>query len=231
MQDKFPFDYTIKKSARAKNMSLRIDQEGQVSVTIPKRVNEKSAHAFVEKKSDWIILHLEKIPDRPTFDFITGEKLPYLGEKIKLYIRQKDIKHAKANIVGDSIIVFINNEDSSSKKLIKEAITKCYKKNFREIVTEGVDEYNKHYNFKYNRIALKDNKTNWGSCSSKGNLNFNWRLIMAPMEILDYVVIHEVCHLKEQNHAEGFWKLVEEQCPDYKVKRKWLKKNGMKLRL
>ncbi|MCA9386358.1 M48 family metallopeptidase, partial [Candidatus Dojkabacteria bacterium] len=71
--------------------------------------------------------------------------------------------------------------------------------------------------------------TNWGSCSSKGNLNFTWRLIFAPLEILDYVVVHELCHLKEQNHSQRFWDLVAEQVPDYKKKRIWLKKHGANL--
>lgn len=83
----------------------------------------------------------------------------------------------------------------------------------------------------YEKITIRDQKTRWGSCSSKGTLSFNWRLMLAPPAVLDYVVIHELCHLKEMNHSPRFWRLVEQMMPDYKTKRQWLKENGNKLTL
>ena len=81
----------------------------------------------------------------------------------------------------------------------------------------------------YATISIRDQKTRWGSCSSKGNLSFSWRLILAPPKVLDYVVVHELCHRKEMNHSPRFWVLVESMIPDYKTHRKWLKENGEKL--
>lgn len=81
----------------------------------------------------------------------------------------------------------------------------------------------------YNTITIRDQKTRWGSCSSKGNLSFSWRLILAPPKVLDYVVVHELCHRLEMNHSPRFWALVESMIPDYKTHRKWLKENGEKL--
>lgn len=83
----------------------------------------------------------------------------------------------------------------------------------------------------YENITIRDQKTRWGSCSSKGTLSFNWRLMLAPPAVLDYVVIHELCHRKEMNHSPRFWRLVEQIMPDYKTKRQWLKENGNKLTL
>jgi hypothetical protein len=82
----------------------------------------------------------------------------------------------------------------------------------------------------YGKIFIKDQRTLWASCSGRKNLNFNWRLAAAPPEILDYVVIHELCHLREMNHSKRFWGLVREVCPDYKARKKWLKNNGMSLK-
>lgn len=84
-------------------------------------------------------------------------------------------------------------------------------------------------NVHFNRITIREQKTRWGSCSSKQNLNFNWKLILAPPEILDYVVVHELCHLKEMNHSPAFWHEVEQILPDYPQRKKWLKDNGWKL--
>ena len=78
----------------------------------------------------------------------------------------------------------------------------------------------------YGRITIRDQKTRWGSCSAAGNLNFNWRLVMAPGEVLDYVVIHELAHRREMNHSAAFWNIVESEMPDYRRHREWLKKNG-----
>lgn len=81
----------------------------------------------------------------------------------------------------------------------------------------------------YNRIFIKEQKTRWGSCSSKGNLNFNWRLILAPEEVLNYVVVHELAHRKEMNHSKAFYAIVESVLPDYRQSRKWLRENGQRL--
>jgi predicted metal-dependent hydrolase len=143
-----------------------------------------------------------------------------------LYIAEKSRSSFKAQVSGSELVVFVPQGHKENKKEIKKAISTEFKKQFRAIVEEGVEEYNKFYNFKYNRIAIKNNKTNWGSCSSMGNLNFNWKLIFAPLKIIDYVIVHEICHLKEHNHSQAFWDLVSKQAPDHKLSRKWLKQNG-----
>lgn len=101
-----------------------------------------------------------------------------------------------------------------SKKLRTEA---------RGIVVQKVGYFNQYYNFEYKRIFIKNQKTRWGSCSSKGNLNFNYRITILPPELQDYLIVHELCHLKEMNHGANFWKLVEEQIPNYKALNKQLR--------
>jgi predicted metal-dependent hydrolase len=97
------------------------------------------------------------------------------------------------------------------------------------IIPELVNYYTALYKTNYNKITLKNIKTRWGSCSTKRNLNFNWRIILAPEKVLQYVIIHEVCHLVEMNHSRNFWQLVSQACPDYKTQRTWLRKNGYTL--
>ena len=99
-----------------------------------------------------------------------------------------------------------------------------------EIIKGRIEIIGSSMGLEYGRVFIKDQKTLWASCSGKRNLNFNWRLAAAPPEILDYVVIHELCHLREMNHSKRFWGLVGEVCPDYKARKKWLKDHSLELR-
>lgn len=104
-----------------------------------------------------------------------------------------------------------------------------YRQAAKEYIPKRVAYYAELLDITYATISIRDQKTRWGSCSSKGNLSFSWRLILAPPKVLDYVVVHELCHRKEMNHSPRFWALVESMIPDYKTHRKWLKENGEKL--
>ena len=106
-----------------------------------------------------------------------------------------------------------------------------YRQAAKEYIPKRVAYYAQLLDVTYATISIRDQKTRWGSCSSKGNLSFSWRLILAPPKVLDYVVVHELCHRKEMNHSPHFWALVESLVPDYKIHRQWLKENGEKLRV
>ena len=110
---------------------------------------------------------------------------------------------------------------SFSEQQIKE-----YKKEARKRISHLVEKHAKIMDVSYGRISIREQKTCWGSCSSKRNLNFNWKLILMPEPIAEYVVVHELAHLFEMNHSKNFWKIVENYIPDYKLRRKWLKENG-----
>ena len=106
-----------------------------------------------------------------------------------------------------------------------------YRQAAKEYIPKRVAYYAQLLDVTYATISIRDQKTRWGSCSSKGNLSFSWRLILAPPKVLDYVVVHELCHRKEMNHSPRFWALVESLVPYYKIHRQWLKENGEKLRV
>ncbi len=96
----------------------------------------------------------------------------------------------------------------------------------REILSSSVEYWSSQMGVRYGRIAIREQRTRWGSCSQKGNLNFNWKLVLAPPEVRDYVVIHELCHLSHLNHSKEFWARVGKFCPEYKIQRRWLRENG-----
>jgi predicted metal-dependent hydrolase len=101
-----------------------------------------------------------------------------------------------------------------------------YRQRAREIILPRVQELAARHGFSYGRVTIRDNSSRWGSCSSRNNLNFALRLVMAPPEVIDYVILHELAHLKERNHSKRFWTLVEQICPAYRAQRDWLSANG-----
>tara|TARA_Y100000034_G_scaffold119147_1_gene160616 strand:+ start:1468 stop:2055 length:588 start_codon:yes stop_codon:yes gene_type:complete len=130
--------------------------------------------------------------------------------------------------VQDEIMYLGEIQDENFVKKYKN-LEKFYRKEIKRIVQGLVELHNPDNIHGINKIFIKGQKTRWGSCSANGNLNFNWRLAMAPPEVIEYVVIHELCHRIEMNHSKNFWKLVQEKCPEFKKHKAWLKRNGFRL--
>ena len=158
-----------------------------------------------------------------------GDVLPYLGEQRVLSVIREDRKRARvSSVMGRILLVVPYKADYEYRR---SAIEKWYRKEALDVIEEKASEYAACIHVSFQNVHIKDTKSRWGSCSSRGNLNFSWRLMMAPEPVLDYVVIHELCHLKYMDHSEHFWNLVAEFCPSYKQYRKWLKDNGESLYL
>lgn len=125
----------------------------------------------------------------------------------------------------------IPHEESKPKDAATLALEKRYREAAKEYIPKRVAYYHQLTGGHYEKITIRDQKTRWGSCSATGTLSFNYRLMLAPPRVLDYVVVHELCHLTHMNHSKAFWQMVERILPDYRVYRKWLKENGNSLHL
>lgn len=158
-----------------------------------------------------------------------GEILPYLGEQMLLSVIREDRKRAKVNSVMGRILLVVPYDADYEYR--RNALIMWYRKEAAKIIREKAAEFAEKLSVNFMGIHIKDTKSRWGSCSSKGNLNFSWRLVMAPEQVLEYVVIHELCHLRYMDHSEKFWNLVSEFCPAYKQYRKWLRDYGDRLYL
>ena len=160
--------------------------------------------------------------------FVTGERFLLLGSYYTLEIRKSDSRAGTVGLVEDHLVVFVRTNADQAKE-VQDALLGWYRKQAQVWILRRVHYYQNIMNESVGRITLKNQKTRWGSCSSARNLNFNWRLVMAPIEVLDYVVVHELCHLKQMNHSKAFWNEVEKVLPDYGIRKKWLDKQRISL--
>lgn len=195
-----------------------------------------------EEKTEIIPVHIIH-SNRKTLGIVVDEnarvtlRLPnrVSAKKGMEYAKQKDAWIlSKVHMQRERMKEREKEQAQREKYLTKEqeaALKKRYVKAARVYFKQRCDYYAKELNVTYRKIRIAEQKTVWGSCSSSGTLSFHWKLMLAPIRVQEYVIVHEMCHLVEMNHSKAFWSLVESQMPDYKEQRKWLKENGHMLRL
>ncbi len=155
----------------------------------------------------------------------------YLGEAYNIKYISYPGKEAKVIMKDKTFCIYINNSWNAERQSSEtvNALKRWFLREAHRIINERLVHYSNILKLNYNDVRIKEQKTRWGSCSQKGNLNFNWRLVMAPLWILDYVVIHELCHIKHLNHSKDFWDMVELYYTNCKEAKAWLKANGGRL--
>lgn len=211
--------------SRRKTITFIIQPNGELEVRAPHKVSDQEIMRLVRKKAEWIktkqfeaqknfALYLPK-------SFVDGEKFWYLGKKYPLKI-----------VPSLDPTLVLSRKFYLSQEVLPQAkniFTEWYRENTRREATRRVEELTKRHGLTYRRIRITSARTRWGSCSSNGNFNFPWRLVMAPPKVIDYVVAHEVAHLEIKNHSKSFWSLVGRLMPDYQIYKSWLKDNGQQL--
>ena len=206
----------IKKNKLSKNYKLTFDKKNlRGLVSIPYYVSFKSGFEFANENVKWLYEEINKI--LPLVPIKHNTSLLIMGKRMKIIFEEDNFN--KVNIKNNKIII-ISNKDGH-KKIFKKWIV-CQilnqSKNYVDIISKSLD-----LNIK--AIKISNSFNYWGSCNSAGIIHLNWRLIFAPTKILKYIIVHELCHLKEFNHTKNFWLLVKKFCPDYKNQILWLKKN------
>ena len=215
-------DYDVVKSEKASKPRIDVDIN-QVKVVLPKN-SDLDASSVIEENKDWIEDKQAKFNDykeeAPNRDFKDGETFHFLGEPKKLEYGN----NSEISIQEETIQVPEDQEDS-----LEDLLRSFYISEAKRRIKPKVEKFSGQIGVEYNKIEFRNQRTLWGSCSPKRNLSFNWRLIMAPKEVIDYVVVHELAHLVEKNHTEKFWRIVKEHHDSHKESAEWLDENAAKL--
>lgn len=222
-------DVKVEKIIRTKRktIALQITENATLIVRAPFKASDEAIMRVISKHERWIKQKINEIEGRtPKFvprEFINGEGFLFLGKYHKLEI----VDNQKEPLKFED--KFYLSRDVLHKA--KEVFIEWYKRMAYEKISERVKWYAQICGFKYNKVNITNAEKRWGSCGHNGNLNFSWRLIMAPLPVIDYVVVHELVHLEEKGHSKTFWNKVKVIIPEYEKHRNWLKENGHLLRL
>jgi predicted metal-dependent hydrolase len=211
---------------KRKTLALIVNPDGSLVVRAPLRTPERSIWEFIESHADWIEKKkAEAVAVRPPAprQYVAGELFMYLGNAYALEI----VRGQKPPLVLEETFKLAESSQSNGNA----SFERWYRAQARQILHERVNAYANQYGFQFKTIGITSARTRWGSCSPNGSLNFSWRLVMAPIEAIDYVVVHELVHTLVHNHSRHFWKKVEKIMPDYKERKKWLRQNGPGLML
>jgi predicted metal-dependent hydrolase len=223
--------YRIRRSDRARHARILVGPDG-VEVVVPQRFPMREVEPFVEEKRRWIERTLRRMRESELElgppELEDGGEVPYLGERLLLRVRVERGRvrpHVKRR--GPVLSAAIGTEPGA----LRDALERWYRKRARAEVEPRLDQAVARAGTPYTTLQIRGQQTRWASCSSSGAMSFNWRLLLAPDEVLDYVVEHEVAHLDVPDHSDRFWDLLAERCPDYTEHERWLRKHGHALRL
>ena len=221
----------IVRSSRRKTAAIKI-KKGKVFVIVPECLTMAAIESLVDKKHRWIKEKLaiqNEIMDIKPKEFISGESFSYLGKNHPLKIESGLYPVIKLH--QDELVVSVRDKTVDNSQAIKQLLFKWYKQQAESELRDKTERYSSIIGVNPSSVTIKSFKSRWGSCSIAGGIQYNWKIIIAPDRIVNYVVIHELCHILHHNHSPAFWKAVEKYCHDYRDCSVWLKINGGRLEI
>ena len=219
------FQVDVKRTSRKKTASRKIEQ-GVVQVIVPQNLPQKEIDDLLKQKSDWIrqkVIIQQSVPVSKPKEFVSGESFSYLGRNYRLKVLTGDLQPVK--LKQGYLRVTVPVERKSDQTLIRKLLQDWYLDRASEKLEQKTVKYAQQIGVQPSKIRVREYKSRWGSCRVRGEVSYNWRIIISPNPVVDYVVVHELCHLIHHNHSKQYWNQVRSIVPDYQSKRDWLKTN------
>jgi predicted metal-dependent hydrolase len=214
------FDYTVRRSDRARRVRVTVDAARGVEVVLPRRAGSREAAAAVAELRTWIERRVAELERTQATIAARGDELPYLDETLQLLPQRG---RTRVHRTGDQLLV----PDGD----YRPAVERWYRRAARTEIAPRLDLAAAAVGRPYRSLTIRAQRTRWASCSPGGAMSFNWRLLLAPERVLDYVVWHEACHLEVMDHSPRFWALLGRHCGDYRDHSRWLRRHGATLQL
>lgn len=228
--------FGIERSNRRKTVGIYVGPERGVIVRCPQFLRFDKILEIVRKRAQWIIEKQEVVKNHSQLnsvkEFVSGESFPYLGRQYRLKVRKTSFENEqKCKLINGRFLVEIDKQLDGKrvKGIVKKALVNWYAERAHEKIPHRVKLYSRQIGTRPERVEIKDYRRQWGSCSHNGVIRFNWKIIMAPVTILDYVVVHELCHLIYSNHSAQFWQKVQTIIPDCKNRRDKLREYSLQI--
>ena len=217
-----------------KTMSISVEPPNNIIVVAPVGTNEEEIKEVVKSKGAWIVQKLFEFRNieskRVNREFVNGESFMYLGRNYSLQIHVDETlqNNSSVKLFRGKFHVYVKEKDD---ELIKDTMEAWYREKTEEQVKKRIKYYQKYFNKQPTAIKIKEQKKRWASCTFNNELLFNWRCVMAKSTALDYIVVHEMCHMYYMNHSQEFWSLVASVMADYEVRKEWLRDYGIRLNM
>lgn len=224
-RDGHGFIAEVIRTNRRKSADIRVE-DGAVSVIVPTNTSAEKIDQLLAAKRRWIkekiTLHQEMTP-ASSKRYVSGEALSYLGRNYRLKVETGNF--APVKLLSGRLVVTVPN-GTEQPHMVRNALVRWYKRQAEQKLTEKVERFAPMVGVEPAGVGIRTFKSRWGSCTARGKLDFNWQIMMAPNRMVDYVVIHELCHLIRHDHSPAFWKEMSRSMPDYESCRVWLRHNA-----
>ena len=214
-RDPVEIRYTVRRSPRARRVRVTVDPHTGVEVVLPRRAPALEAQAAIAELRPWIERRLREAEAVRERVASRAGTVPYLGQALRLVPQSS---RSRVHRRGDRLLVPAGDA--------RPALERWYRRAAREEIEPRLDRATAQTGFAYEGLSIRSQRTRWASCSAEGRMSFNWRLLLAPEPVLDYVVWHEVCHLEMLDHSPRFWSLLASHCPDWREHARWLRRHG-----
>ncbi len=211
--------YSIRRSERARRVRVTVDAGRGVEVVLPRRAPEREAAAAIREFAPWIRRRVRELERAREMVDARGDSVPYLGELLRV---RSESGRARVHRRGEELLA-----PAGDQRL--PALERWYRRAARDEIAARLNVACWQSGNSYSRLTIRGQRTRWASCSPDGAMSFNWRLLLGPEPVLDYVVWHEVCHLEVMDHSPRFWTLLASRCPDYRAQKAWLRRHGATL--
>ncbi|HEU4974463.1 MAG TPA: SprT family zinc-dependent metalloprotease [Baekduia sp.] len=216
-----PFPYSVRRSDRARRVRVRVDpREGAVEVVLPRRAAQREAAAAVAQLRPWIERRLAEVAAARARVAARDGNVPYLGRELQVHA---EAGRTRVHRRGDVLLV------PGEPVAARDALERWYRRQAKAEIAPRLDAAAAAVGRSYTSLTIRDQRTRWGSCSARGGMSFNWRLLLAPEAVLEYVIRHEVAHLVVMDHSPRFWAVMERLMPSYELPRRWLREHGATL--